>query len=132
MFRILIISAVASAIVFGSSPAIWANPHSGTARPEAAGKTGPHRPAGKDDSVAQLPFSDREFLRASAFDDEDRPLQDGAIALARAQCEYLDKTGNTAANRTYLAEEARPFVEYPYLFLEAAVHSYCPRHTVLS
>jgi hypothetical protein len=132
MFRILIITAVASAIVFGSSPAGWAHPQSGAARSGATGATGPHNPAGKDDSVAQLPFSDREFLRASAFDDEARPLQDGAIALARAQCEYLDKTGNTAANRTYLAEEARPLVEYPYLFLAAAVRSYCPRHTVAS
>ncbi|MBF6350842.1 MULTISPECIES: DUF732 domain-containing protein [Nocardia] len=124
MFRILIISAAASALLFGGSPAVWAHPHSG-----ATGTTGLHNPAGKDDSVAQLPFTDREFLRASAFDDEPRPVQDGAIALARAQCEYLDKSGNTPANRTYLAEESRPFVEYPYLFLQAAVRSYCPRHS---
>lgn len=129
MFRILIISAAASALLFGGLPAAWGHPHTGAARPGAPGTTGLHNPAGRDDSVAQLPFTDREFLRASAFDDEPRPLQDAAIALARAQCEYLDTSGNTAANRTYLAEESRPFVEYPYLFLQAAVGSYCPRHS---
>ncbi|MEU4316656.1 DUF732 domain-containing protein [Nocardia sp. NPDC024068] len=127
MSRILIISAAAAALVCAGSPAVWAHPQSGT-RPGAAATTGIHNPAGKDDSVAQLPFNDREFLRASAFDDETRPVQDGAIALAHAQCDYLDQAGNTSANRTYLAEEARPFVEYPYLFLAAAVGSYCPRH----
>lgn len=131
MFRTVIISAAAAALVFGSSPALWAHPHSGPARSGAAGTTGTQNPAGKDDSVAQLPFSDREFLRASAFDDEPRPVQDGAIALAHAQCEYLDTAGNTGANRSYLAEEARPLVEYPYLFLDAAIRAYCPRHTVM-
>ncbi|NKY55359.1 DUF732 domain-containing protein [Nocardia flavorosea] len=129
MFKTLIISAAVSALLFGGTTAAWAHPHSGATRPGTSGTTGLHNPAGKDDSVAQLPFTDREFLRASAFDDEPRPLQDAAIALARAQCEYLDKAGNTAANRTYLAEESRPFVEYPYLFLQAAVGFYCPRHS---
>lgn len=127
MFRILIISAATSALLFGGIPAAWAHPHPGATRPGTAGL--PH-PAGKDDSVAQLPFTDREFLRASAFDDESRPVQDGAIALARAQCAYLDESGNTAANRDYLAEESRPVVEYPYLFLQAAIRSYCPQHSV--
>lgn len=127
MFKILAIGAVATALVFGSAAGALAHPHSGTGRP---GSAGVHTPSGKDDSVAQLPFLDREFLRASAFDDETRPVQDGAIALAHAQCMFLDKAGNSSANRTYLAEEARPFVEYPYLFLKAAVESYCPRHAV--
>ncbi|WP_328387711.1 DUF732 domain-containing protein [Nocardia sp. NBC_00416] len=129
MLKILAIGAVASALVFGSFCSASAYPHPGASRPGAAGV---HSPAGKDDSVAQLPFADREFLRASAFDDETRQLQDAAIALAHAQCDYLDSSGNTAAHRTYLAEEARPFVEYPYLFLEAAVRAYCPRHTVMT
>ncbi|WP_327149965.1 DUF732 domain-containing protein [Nocardia sp. NBC_01329] len=129
MLKTLAIGAVASALVFGSFSSASAHPYPGVSRP---GSTGAHSPAGKDDSVAQLPFADREFLRASAFDDENRQLQDAAIALAHAQCEYLGTSGNTAANRTYLAEEARPFVEYPYMFLEAAVRSYCPQHTVMS
>ncbi|WP_039826309.1 DUF732 domain-containing protein [Nocardia testacea] len=127
MLKILVIGAVTAALVFGSFSSASAHP-SGASRP---GSAGVHSPAGKDDSVAQLPFADREFLRASAFDDETRPLQDAAIALAHAQCDYLGTSGNTTANRTYLAEEARPFVEYPYLFLEAAVGAYCPQHSRL-
>ncbi|NUS95005.1 MAG: DUF732 domain-containing protein [Nocardia sp.] len=129
MLKTLVIGAAAAALVFGSFSSAFAHPNPGISRP---GSTGVHSPAGKDDSVAQLPFADREFLRASAFDDENRQLQDAAIALAHAQCEYLGTSGNTPANRTYLAEEARPFVEYPYMFLEAAVSMYCPQHTVLS
>ncbi|MGW5387436.1 hypothetical protein [Nocardia sp. NPDC003963] len=128
MLKTLVIGAATAALVFGSFSSASAHPL-GASQP---GSAGAHRPAGKDDSVAQRPFTDREFLRASAFDDEPRQLQDAAIALANAQCEYLGTSGNTAADRTYLAEEARPFVEYPYLFLEAAVTSYCPQHTVLS
>ncbi|WP_459547717.1 DUF732 domain-containing protein [Nocardia sp. X0981] len=125
MFKILAIGAVATALVFGSASGAFAQPHSSTGRP---GSPGVPTPSGKDDSVAQLPFHDREFLRASAFDDETRPVQDAAIALAHAQCVFLDKAGNSSTNRTYLAEEARPFVEYPYLFLKAAIESYCPWH----
>lgn len=127
MFKILAIGAVATALVFGSASGAFAHPHSGTGRP---GSAGGQTPSGKDDSVAQLPFLDREFLRASAFDDETRPVQDAAIALAHAQCTFLDKAGNSSAHRTYLAEEARPFVEYPYLFLKSAIEAYCPRHAV--
>ena len=126
MFKTLAIGAITAALVFGNCMTAFAAPT--TARP---GSTRPPTPAGKDDSVAQRPVTDRKFLRASTFDNEPRPTQDAAIALAHTQCRHLDTAGNTTSNRFYLAEQSRPFVEFPYLFLSAAIDHYCPRHTVL-
>ena len=70
--------------------------------------------------------ADLLFLRRTDYDDADYPTQDAAIELAQAECKYLDTHGNTARNRMRLAEQTRPAVKYPYLFLEAAVDAVCP------
>ncbi|WP_040797931.1 DUF732 domain-containing protein [Nocardia higoensis] len=71
---------------------------------------------------------DRQFLRESFFDDEPVAVQDAAIRLARSQCAYLDTAGNRPADHIYLAESATGTVKYPHLFLEAAIHTYCPHN----
>ncbi|WP_169811675.1 DUF732 domain-containing protein [Nocardia shimofusensis] len=74
---------------------------------------------------------DRQFLRESFFDGEPVPVQNAAIKLARSQCAYLDTAGNRPADHIYLAESATGTVEYPHLFLEAAIHAYCPHNRLL-
>lgn len=130
MFRVFVIGTLATALLCGASLTAEAAPGSGTLSPEAnsAVPDNAFNPNPADDSVAQRPWIDRKFLSAGFFEDEPYSVQDAAIRLARAQCAFLDAAGNTPHNHVYLAEGSREFVEYPYLFLEAAIDSYCPHN----
>ncbi|NEW29392.1 DUF732 domain-containing protein [Nocardia cyriacigeorgica] len=112
---------ITAALVTGGAQAATAAPiDSGSASGSAgSGSSGPQRSA-----------ADREFLRESYYDDESYNVQDAAIGLAHSQCGYLDAYGNSATNRIYLAESSRDAVEYPYIFLHAAIDAYCPWHRI--
>ncbi|MEU4599911.1 DUF732 domain-containing protein [Nocardia sp. NPDC023988] len=84
--------------------------------------------SGSASACAPRSDADRLFLRESYFDDEDCDVQDAGIQLAHSQCRWLDVNGNSAANRIELAESTRDTLEYPYIFLHAAIEAYCPRH----
>lgn len=100
---------------------------SGSVAPAAAA---PDMPSAAIHSGTRTPF-DRQFLRESFFDDAPAVVQNAAIKLARSQCAYLDTAGNRPADHIYLAESATGTVEYPHLFLEAAIHAYCPHNRLL-
>ncbi|MBF6355134.1 DUF732 domain-containing protein [Nocardia higoensis] len=104
-----------SALLSGSGTPAVATPD----MPSAATHSGAHT------------LVDRQFLRESFFDDESAAVQNAAIKLARSQCAYLDTAGNRPADHIYLAESATGTVEYPHLFLEAAIHAYCPHNRLL-
>ena len=87
----------------------------------------PDLPSAATHSGTRSPV-DRQFLLESFFDDETPAVQDAAIKLARSQCAYLDSAGNRPADHRYLAESASGTIEYPHLFLEAAIRSYCPHN----
>jgi len=87
----------------------------------------PDLPSATSYSGARTP-ADRQFLRESFFDDEPTAVQDAAIKLARSQCAYLDSAGNRPADQLYLAESASGTIDYPHLFLEAAIRTYCPQN----
>ncbi|MEV0686627.1 DUF732 domain-containing protein [Nocardia sp. NPDC050378] len=76
------------------------------------------------------PRSDADllFLRESYFDDEECDVQDAGIRLAQSECRWLDAHGNSAANRIELAESTSDTLEYPYIFLHAAIEAYCPQY----
>ncbi|CCF62558.1 DUF732 domain-containing protein [Nocardia cyriacigeorgica] len=114
LFALLPISA---ALVVGGAHTADAAPFdSGSASGSAgSGSAGPQRSA-----------ADRQFLRESYYDERSYDVQDAAIGLAHSQCGYLDTYGNSARNRIYLAESSRDAVEYPYIFLHAAIDAYCP------
>jgi hypothetical protein len=118
MRRVLITTVASAALILGGNHIAAAAPSSGSSSGSsgsAGGSPGPARSA-----------ADRQFLRESYFDDESYATQDAAIRLAHADCNYLDAYGNSASNRIYLAESSRKSVEYPYLFLGAAIDAYCP------
>ncbi|MFD4443806.1 DUF732 domain-containing protein [Nocardia sp. NPDC058519] len=72
--------------------------------------------------------ADRLFLRESYFDREDCDVQDAGIGLAQSECRWLDAHGNSAANRIELAESTSDTLDYPYIFLHAAIQAYCPQY----
>ncbi|MET7769725.1 hypothetical protein [Nocardia sp. NPDC005366] len=116
---ILAVTTACAALILGgvhsANAAPAADSTSSNSGSVANGSSGPARNA-----------ADLLFLRRTDYDDADYPTQDAAIELARAECKYLDTHGNTARNRMRLAEQTRPAVKYPYLFLEAAVDAVCP------
>ncbi|WP_040791766.1 DUF732 domain-containing protein [Nocardia paucivorans] len=130
MFRVFVIGTLTTALMYGAALTAHAAPGPGARSPEVdtAIPENVVNPNPADDAVAQRPWIDRKFLRAALFDDEPYAVQDAAIRLARAQCAYLDTVGNTPRNHLYLAEGSREFVHYPYLFLNAAIDSYCPHN----
>lgn len=130
MFRVFVIGTLTTALMYGAAFTAGAAPGPGSLSPEVNTVLPDNaiNPNPADDSGTQRPWNDRKFLRAGLFDDEPYAVQDAAISLARAQCAYLDAVGNTPHNHLYLAEGSREFVEYPYLFLEAAIDSYCPHN----
>lgn len=109
--RTLVTALAATALLFGGGQVALADPQS-----NVVGNSAPRTAA------------DRQFLRDSHYDGESRPVQDAAIELALAQCDYLGTVGDSVEDHIYLAESAATTVEYPYLFLEAAVEAYCPQH----
>lgn len=108
---IMSLLAITGVLLGGAPVAVSAPADSGS----ASGSFGPARSA-----------ADRQFLRQSYYDDESWSVQDAAIGLAHSQCRWLDAHGSSAANRIRLAESSRDTVEYPYLFLNAAIDAYCP------
>ncbi|WP_067659713.1 DUF732 domain-containing protein [Nocardia harenae] len=109
--RTLVIALAATTLLLGGGQAALAAPQSnivGAATPRSA--------------------ADRQFLRDSHYDDETAAVQDAAIKLARTQCDYLTAVGNSPAEHIYLAESASETIEFPYLFVYAAVAAYCPEH----
>ncbi|BAD59442.1 DUF732 domain-containing protein [Nocardia farcinica] len=87
----------------------------------------PDLPSAAGNSAARS-ATDIQFLRESFFDDEPAEVQNAAIKLARSQCAYLDTAGNSPADHRYLTESAVGTVEYPHLFLDAAIRAYCPHN----
>ncbi|MFC8046360.1 DUF732 domain-containing protein [Nocardia sp. NPDC057353] len=109
--RILVTAIAATTLLLGGGPAALAAPESnivGTATQRSA--------------------ADRQFLRDSHYDEETSAVQDAAIRLAHTQCDYLTAVGNSPDEHIYLAESARATVEFPYLFVFAAVEAYCPEN----
>lgn len=109
--RTLVTALAAITLLLGGGPVALAAPQSnivGAATPRSA--------------------ADRQFLRDSHYDTETTAVQDAAITLARTQCDYLTAVGNDPAEHVYLAESARATVEFPYLFVYAAVAAYCPEN----
>lgn len=98
----------------------------------AAGSTAEAAPAdsgsagGSSNPGPQRSAADQKFLHDAYLTNESYDYQDAAIGLAHADCQYLDDQGNTASNRIYLAENSKDAVEYPYIFLHAAIDAYCP------
>ncbi|HLS79481.1 MAG TPA: DUF732 domain-containing protein [Nocardia sp.] len=119
----------ASTLVSGSVAPAVAAPDLPSASPELPAAV-PDKPSAATHSGGRSAL-DRQFLRQSFFDDEPVAVQDAAIKLARSQCAYLDSAGNRPADHIYLAESAVGTVEYPHLFLEAAIRTYCPHNRLL-
>ncbi|MFC8531043.1 DUF732 domain-containing protein [Nocardia sp. NPDC057227] len=109
--RTLVTAIAATALLLGGGPAALAAPQS-----NIVGSTTPHSAA------------DRQFLRDSHYDEETAAVQDAAITLARTQCDYLTAVGNSPDEHIYLAESAGETIEFPYLFVYAAVEAYCPEN----
>ncbi|WP_280508087.1 DUF732 domain-containing protein [Nocardia flavorosea] len=86
--------------------------------------------AGGSSAPGCAPRSDADhvFLYESHFDEEPCDVQDAAIQLARADCDWLDVYGGSASNRIALAESHEDAVDYPYIFVHAAITAYCPHH----
>ncbi|MET7767452.1 DUF732 domain-containing protein [Nocardia sp. NPDC005366] len=106
----------ATAVLTAAAPVALAAPDSGSAGGSSSSGCGPRT------------NSDRRFLRESYQTDESCGVQDSAIELAQAECRWLDVYGNSIHNQIVLAEKTRGSVDYPYLFLDAAINAYCPRH----
>ncbi|MEV0359590.1 DUF732 domain-containing protein [Nocardia sp. NPDC050697] len=79
-------------------------------------------------TAGQRSAADRQFLRDSHYDEETGAVQDAAIKLAHTQCDYLKAVGNSPSEHIYLAESASETIEFPYLFVYAAVAAYCPEN----
>lgn len=118
MRTILATTCTACVIVLCGIQGAYAAPHSGP-----AGNT-----SGSTNSGSARNPADLQFLEQIDYGDADFATQDAVLDLARAECAFLDTHGNTAANRTRLAESTRKAVRYPYLFLDAAVKAICPWH----
>ncbi|MEU7628478.1 DUF732 domain-containing protein [Nocardia sp. NPDC049220] len=111
MRNLVIASVFCTALIFGGA-------HTAIAAPNPSSASGTSSPARSS--------ADRQFLRESYYEDASYSMQNAVIELARTECDYLNKHGNTAGNRIYLADETNKFVDYPFLFLGAAVEAYCP------
>lgn len=72
--------------------------------------------------------ADLDFLYESYFHDDPCDVQDAAIQLALADCHWLDVHGGSVENQIALAESNRDVLDYPYLFMDAAITAYCPHH----
>lgn len=122
MYKTFLVATTAAALLIGDSHTALAAPGSGTASGSsgsAGGSSGPPRSA-----------ADRKFLRESYYAGADYDVQDAAIALAHSECNWLDAHGNSARNHIALAESSRDAVEYPYIFLDAAIDAYCPWNSI--
>ncbi|GAB3204539.1 DUF732 domain-containing protein [Nocardia tengchongensis] len=116
-----LLAAGATAIALtAAAPAALAAPSTGSAGGSSNGSSSP--------GCAPRSSADVRFLRASSEEDSSCSVQDSAIGLAHAQCQWLDAYGNSAHNHIVLAEKARSAVKYPYLFLDAAIRAYCPQY----
>ena len=100
----------------GAPTVLAAVPDTGSASGSAGSSCGPRSAA------------DHQFLRDYAEDDETCSGEDASIQLAQAECDWLDAYGNSAHNQIVVAEKSRGAVQYPYLFLEAAIGAYCPAY----
>ncbi|MET8648913.1 DUF732 domain-containing protein [Nocardia aurea] len=103
-------------VLLTCAPVAAAAPSTGSAGGSSSSGCGPRSGA------------DTRFLRESYYDNEDCDLQDSAIGLAHASCDWLDTVGSTARNRIRLAERISDAVDYPYIFIDAAIQSYCPHN----
>ncbi|MGV9923395.1 DUF732 domain-containing protein [Nocardia rhamnosiphila] len=99
-----------------AAPTASAAPATGSAGGSSAPGCGPRSGA------------DHLFLQESYFDEETCEVQDAAIQLALADCHWLDVNGGSARNRIALAESHEDTVDYPYIFVHAAITAYCPHH----
>ncbi|WP_068057207.1 DUF732 domain-containing protein [Nocardia xishanensis] len=111
---LLAIGATAIALT-AAAPNTMAAPDTGSASGSSSG-CGPRSDA------------DRLFLRESYHDEESCEVQEAAIWLALSECRWLDAHGNSAHNQIVLAEDTSDTLQYPYIFLDAAIAAYCPQH----
>lgn len=113
----------AALLAFGAAAALTVAAPTAAAAPATGSAGGSSEPGCGPRSAA-----DQVFLHESYFDEESCDLQDAAIQLALADCHWLDVNGGTASNRIALAESHEDTVDYPYIFVHAAITAYCPQH----
>ncbi|WP_040863335.1 DUF732 domain-containing protein [Nocardia niigatensis] len=116
-----LLAASATAVALSAAaPAALAAPDTGSASGSSNGSSSP--------GCGPRSAADLRFLRASHENENSCTVQDRAISLAQAQCQWLDAYGNSAHNQIVLAEKARNTLKYPYTFLDAAISAYCPQY----
>lgn len=116
-----LLAAGATAVALtAAAPATLAAPNTGSSSGSSNGSSSP--------GCGPRSNADLRFLHATREDDNSCSVQDSAIGLAHAQCQWLDAYGNSAHNQIILAEKARGTLKYPYLFLDAAIKAYCPQY----
>ncbi|MET8780099.1 DUF732 domain-containing protein [Nocardia sp. NPDC004654] len=99
-----------------------------TAAPGAMAAPDTGSASGSSSGCGPRSYADQVFLRKSYFDEESCGVQDAAIELAQSECRWLDTYGNSAHNRIMLAESTGDTLDYPYIFLDAAITAYCPQY----
>ncbi|MGV9725705.1 DUF732 domain-containing protein [Nocardia beijingensis] len=129
MYNTILVATTAAALLLGGSQTAFAAPGSGSASGSSGSASGSSGSAGGSSGPARS-AADRKFLRESYYAGADYDVQDAAIALAHSECNWLDAHGNSARNHITLAESSRDAVEYPYIFLDAAIDAYCPWNSI--
>jgi hypothetical protein len=122
MKRILVTAVASAALILGGAQFAEAAPLNSGSAGSSSGSSGSAGP--------QRSYADQLFLRLSYYDEKSWDVQNSAIGLAHAQCQWLDTYGSSAANHIKLAERSRGTVDYPYIFLDAAIDAYCPHNAL--